>query len=164
MNIIIETIDIVGLYGPAILFFPSLILLYSTKPYFYVYITMSLINLFLNNGLKLWVREPRPQNPISYYDDNQITGAQYYGMPSGHAQSVLFSTVFVFLTTRSPHLLIWYVFISSLSIYQRWKYRRHTANQLIIGSIIGMTVAYVSFTMTKYYLETYKTLLLENNL
>lgn len=156
-NIIIEFIDIIGLYGPFILFALSIYFLYPTLSYLSVYLIVCISNSLINNILKNWIREPRPKDPISYYDDNQLTGAQMYGMPSGHAQSVIFSTVFIYLTTNSRTLLLLYVFISALSIFQRWKYRRHTIKQLLAGSIVGAIIALCSIYITKQFLEKYKT-------
>lgn len=156
MNILSSSFDLIGLYAPIILFLSSIYLLYPTLPYLYAFIFCSVLNSFINNGLKQWIREPRPKNPISYYDDIHIVGSQIYGMPSGHAQSVYFSTVFVFLVTKSIPVLLIFVFVSFLSIYQRWKYRRHSENQLLAGSLVGAFIAYTSFYITKHYLEKYK--------
>ena len=38
-------------------------------------------------------------------------------------------------------------------MYQRWKYRRHTLEQLGVGAVLGMFVAYGGYYMTKQYLQ-----------
>ena len=62
-------------------------------------------------------------------------------MPSGHGQSVGFSTAFLFLGQSSSYLLIIALFISCLTFIQRYKYRRHTIVELCIGFIIGICFA-----------------------
>lgn len=156
MNYLIELFDIIGLNGPFILFAVSIYYLYSVLPYLYAFLVCSVLNFFINNGLKEFIREPRPKSPISYYDDTTIVGTQVFGMPSGHAQSVFFSTIFVYLTTKSVSILLFFGFISAVTIYQRFRYKRHTAKQLVVGSLIGGFVGYICFYITKCYLERYK--------
>jgi membrane-associated phospholipid phosphatase len=85
--------------------------------------------------------------------DEPYDGSEKYGMPSGHAQSVFFSTTFLYLVKGSPSWLIIELFIVALSIYQRLKYRQHTLEQLFTGSAIGLLFAVFSFNITKQWLS-----------
>jgi membrane-associated phospholipid phosphatase len=113
----------------------------------------SILNYELNNILKNWIKEPRPNNPLPYIDDHLIKGAQIYGMPSGHAQIISFTIVFMILTKRPVYLILFSSFIGMLTLIQRWKYRRHTIEQLIGGTIVGSFFAYFIFWITEFYLQ-----------
>ena len=73
-----------------------------------------------------------------------------FGMPSGHAQSIFFSIVYLYNLKHSIPLLFSNLFIASLTLYQRWKYRRHTVEQLASGSVIGGLFAWAVYSLEKY--------------
>ena len=77
-------------------------------------------------------------------------------MPSGHAQTVFYPLIYLYLVKQNMYLLFIESFVAILTVYQRWNYRRHTPKQLLIGSIIGSFVGYVGFNMTNYFLKTKK--------
>jgi membrane-associated phospholipid phosphatase len=115
------------------------------------YTLFFIANTLINNVLKDIIREDRPTGQI-YLNEHDVipnTGINKYGMPSGHAQSTGYSITFSYLVVQSPSLLIISVFIGSLTIYQRFKYRRHTIIQLIVGLAIGSLIAIVSYEVTK---------------
>jgi phosphatidylserine synthase len=92
----------------------------------------------------MWVREERPSNPIPFSSLEKYTGEQFYGMPSGHAQSVGFS--FVFLSLLEGYYSWWLYIITAimgLTCIQRWKYRRHTVEQIIVGLFFGGMFAWI---------------------
>ncbi len=127
-------------------------------PYLYSYINFLIINEFINRILKSSFREPRPKNTIVFNDYifnsfDKYTGSQIYGMPSGHAQSIFYSISFLYLTTKSPILLIISLFIAALTLYQRWKYRNHTVAQLVMGSIVGTLFGSIVYYFINKYLH-----------
>ena len=67
--------------------------------------------------LKEIIREPRPNDQRFMLFENK---EDVYGMPSGHAQSIFYSTTFLYLTTASYYLLIISLFVCALTIYQRY--------------------------------------------
>ena len=140
-----ELIDNVGFFGPIILFGFGIYTLRTRRIYLIIYAIFFVLNGLLNRVLKMWIREPRPDNSqfINEYDVND--GAEQYGMPSGHAQSVAYSVVFLFLATGSVRILSSTLFLSALTIYQRWAYHRHTEAQLGIGALIGSVVGTIAF-------------------
>jgi membrane-associated phospholipid phosphatase len=99
-------IDIIGISGPLILFIISVIYLWKQK-YIYGYLLFYIINSFINNLLKISIKEPRPTNNIN----EKYTEIHKYGMPSYHAQSVVFSLVYLYLVNKSTFLLIIEIFI-----------------------------------------------------
>jgi membrane-associated phospholipid phosphatase len=112
--------------------------------------------------LKQVFREPRPPNPLPFVDSNDLIGNNYYGLPSGHAQSVFFSLTFLYQVMKpgsnSDTIFTLYIMscITVLTLYQRWKYRRHTIKQLIVGAIVGALFAWTLVFITKTYLHKYK--------
>ena len=129
--------DNFGYYGPLLLLITTICLVWSRTRLLLLYISFFIINSFLNKILKLLIREPRPQGQIIFNDHELSTGSEEYGMPSGHAQSVAFSSMFSYLITKSPKILMGTSFISAMTIYQRYKYKRHTIGQLFVGTILG---------------------------
>jgi membrane-associated phospholipid phosphatase len=116
----------------------------------------------MNMLLKQIFREPRPQNPMTFIDSNDMIGNNYYGLPSGHAQSVFFSLTFFYKVIKpasnSNTIFILYIMscICILTLYQRWKYRRHTIKQLLFGAVVGTFFAWTLVFITKTYLHSYK--------
>jgi membrane-associated phospholipid phosphatase len=99
--------------------------------------------MVVNKSIKLWVRQPRPTGGKSILGE-VYGGADEYGMPSAHAQSVLYSTIFLYLAKGDVVWLLSGLGIAVLTIYQRWSYRRHTIAQLFVGAVCGCVVAYIA--------------------
>ena len=144
---IIYGLDLIGLFGPVILFIASILQLWGNGIYWTLGIVVFCINIFINIGLKQWIREPRPVGGqiMTIYDT--YTGVLDYGMPSGHSQMAFGLVTFVYLVKQSFSNLIGGLWIISLTIYQRWKYRRHSIEQLAVGAVVGILVAYISYTL-----------------
>ncbi len=143
-------IDNIGFYGPFLIGFIDIISLWFRKMYLISYISFQILNLFINIILKHIIQEPRPSGQIYLNEHDTVdSSASKYGMPSGHAQSVAFSITYTYLVIHSPVILIINSFIGVLTIYQRYKYRRHTISQLIIGLITGSIVAMLSYETAK---------------
>ena len=142
----IHQIDLIGFYGPLIIGLINCAYLWRRKIFLITYVLFFIVNSFINGVLKNIIQEPRPTGQIylNEYDIVQNTAPSKYGMPSGHAQSTGYSITFLYLVVHSPALLIITAFIGSLTVYQRFKYRRHTIPQLIFGLAIGSLVAIIS--------------------
>ena len=151
-----KILDAIGFFGPYIILLIGIILLWKQSKYFYGYLLFHVINTFINKLIKLVVREPRPNNGknIMEFEQNIYEGSEEYGMPSGHAQSCFYSITYLYLVKENPVWLIIELFIAGLTIYQRWNYNRHTAKQLIVGSIIGALIGWMSVTLINKYLTT----------
>ena len=151
---LIKGIDHIGYQGPIITSLITFMSLLEKPIYLSVFIIGSFLNYLINNELKMIIKEPRPNDPIPFIDDHLIKGPQIYGMPSGHAQIVSFAVMFLILTKRPFYLIISSLFIFSLTLIQRWKYRRHTIEQLAVGSITGSFLSYGCVYFTDSYLQT----------
>ena len=146
--------DTIGFFGPLILLPITILKLLHRFPYLIGYLVGFFVNTTINRYIKSTVKEPRPDGGRSVFTWEHYTGAEKYGMPSLHAQSVIYSTAFLYFTTGSQSWLVLNLFIAALTLYQRWYYKRHTIQQLIIGSGLGVIIAWISWKMTFLYLRT----------
>jgi membrane-associated phospholipid phosphatase len=143
INQIVKTFDTIGFYGPLIVMGLIIIDLFSQPKYNWIYVVFVVVNEFVNRGLKLMVREPRPDGRIPFSDHESYTGASKYGMPSGHAQSIGFSLMYLWLVRTMDASWIICSFIGALTLYQRWKYRNHSIIQLLVGLLCGCGFGWV---------------------
>ena len=155
----LEGFRLIGENGPFILITANILLL-QQKPHFqYYYIIFIFINTIVNTILKQCIKEPRPpmDRPtfvrIHKHDQKMVRthGYRYdiYGMPSGHAENVFFSTAFNFLVFRNYTFLAFFLGCSLLTIIQRVVYNFHTIAQVIVGACVGIIVALTGIYFAK---------------
>jgi membrane-associated phospholipid phosphatase len=147
-----EIIEKIGFMGPLILLCIGIYNLWNQQKYLLSYLVFFIGNTILNKILKIIIKQKRPSDGIKIMNE-EYSGEEIYGMPSGHAQSSFFSIAFLYFVKGSPTWLIIELFIATLTIYQRWKYRQHTLEQLFTGSLVGVGFAYFSFYLTKQWLS-----------
>jgi membrane-associated phospholipid phosphatase len=72
-------------------------------------------------------------------------------MPSAHATLAAFSVIYfyLFLGKWTDPVFIVSMIIYGLTLYQRWKYRRHTILQLFAGTVLGVTVGVIGSLQNK---------------
>lgn len=148
-----------GAYGPIILIILSWYLLWDNKNLFFYYTVGIFANSILNLIFKGIIQEPRPM-----FDNKKVrllrthgkeafyqNGIPFdiFGMPSGHAQTSLFSTVFVYLALKKTNILYIYIPLTLLTCYQRVKFEYHTVSQIIVGSITGASFAYFVYQLAR---------------
>jgi membrane-associated phospholipid phosphatase len=139
--------DLLGFYSffvvSGIIFFTF----YRRVALLFVYFIGFMINFYVNHWLKTWIQDPRPNNPISMVivdDSSMYLGAEKYGFPSGHAQLVFYAISFLyFVNKKITRTWIVCLFMGFLTIYQRLKYRRHTIEQLLAGTLIGIITGWI---------------------
>jgi membrane-associated phospholipid phosphatase len=137
-----------GKVGPLILFFTSSYLLFDKSNLLYYYICGFFFNAILNLVLKGLIKEPRPSEDPKLFNIalkhsirfRFVNGYPHdiFGMPSGHAQSAFFSTIFIYLALKDIGITLFYLFISLLIMYQRVLFNRHTVTQVFAGAIVGI--------------------------
>lgn len=149
-------LDSIGHYGPIIVFAITVYNILYMKYYLWIFLLLTLINYKINEILKLYILEPRPKNQKNFIDNDALIGAHFYGMPSGHAQGISFSIIYLYLVKKSLPLLYLTLFIGFLTLYQRWKYNRHTVEQLGIGSMVGLSLGYIAYHLTNYMIHYYQ--------
>jgi membrane-associated phospholipid phosphatase len=145
-----------GEFAPRILLFLTAFLLWNKRNMGFFYFLGYFMNSILNSVLKGIFQQPRPSENIEKFNammkhgkldifKNQGVPFDIFGMPSGHAQSCLYSTTFMFLVLRRIDLLLLYLFLSGIAIWQRVQYKFHTPFQTIVGSIFGIIFGYGLF-------------------
>lgn len=116
-------------YGPLLLIGFSWFLLDNITVYTIGLVMNSLLNLIL----KMFFQELRPKIRNKF---------DKFGMPSGHTQTSLYSTIFVFLTIKKKEWLYLYLFISLIIMVQRVVCNYHTVMQVIVGAMVGSIFGY----------------------
>ena len=159
MNILHNLFYEIGGYGNSILIVLSLYLLWDQNNLLFYYIVGNIINFTLNNVLKGIIQEPRPSfnskefnlalknNKRFIYKDG--LPFDFFGMPSGHSSSVIFSTIFIYLSLRKTKWLYVYLIISAIVIYHRVYFNFHTISQVVAGVFVGAIVAYFIFQLAE---------------
>lgn len=122
--------------------------------YAIAYVILSTINIVFNRVLKRIYNQPRPtvSTDDKTYDD-------YYGMPSGHAQHILFTLVFL-VFVRPSWIVFWLCLtVGVFGVVERYANRRHSIEQLFVGGIIGgifAVVSVIAFRKLLFFLEKEK--------
>lgn len=138
----IDILDNLGFFGPFILIGYSIIVLWSNIIYFKIYITLIIINICLSHFIKFLLKEPRPNDEgIMINRFEIVSGIEEYGMPSGHAQLSVFTTIFLFKIINSLNILIGCAVVCYFIFYQRYVKKRHSINQIFVGGLIGAIIA-----------------------
>jgi membrane-associated phospholipid phosphatase len=146
-----NSLDVIGFNGGLISFFINIFGLWKQQTYLWFYFIFIFMNEYLNQILKLIIREDRPNDykKMTDINVNAYSGAHVYGMPSGHSQSVFFSATYLWLVIESFPILMIQLFICSLTLYQRWKYKKHSVSQLVVGAFVGILFANVTYYLIK---------------
>jgi membrane-associated phospholipid phosphatase len=155
-------IDLIGFYGPWIQGIINVTQLITQQYYLIGYLIFAYINVFTNKWLKLHYKEPRPSNkeesgiPIKIEDPDifGMPNADIYGFPSGHAQQLVYSVFYLYFVKRSPLLLFLGIFLTGLTVYQRWNFKRHSIKQLAYGSLIGALMGYIGYFITSRVIKS----------
>jgi len=154
----------IGKYSPGILIVISVYLLWNKGNLCFYYLIGFFINMVLNLVLKGIFQHPRPSEDLEKFNAMVKQGKRFifkdngipydiFGMPSGHVQSCMFSTIFVFLSLKKPNIFILYLFITAITVYQRVKYNHHTLGQTFVGGICGFIIGYIIFVLAKQSLK-----------
>jgi membrane-associated phospholipid phosphatase len=149
----------IGGNGPIILNFLSIYLLRDKNNLLFYYIIGAFVNAILNLILKGIFQQPRPSEDYDKFNLALKNGKRFifkngvpldvFGMPSGHAQAALYSTVFIYLALQKTNILYLYLLFSLLIITQRVIYNHHTVFQVIVGAFIGALFGYFVFSLVE---------------
>ena len=155
INILKNLFYYFGSSGPIILYILCLKFLWSKPNLFFYYNVGIFGNTILNYILKGIIKEPRPSEDIRQFNIALNNGTRLifkngiphdiFGMPSGHSQSVFFSTIFLFLSIKNKKLLYFCLFICAITMAQRVAFEFHTLLQVIFGAITGSGFGYFVF-------------------
>lgn len=148
----------IGFFSEIIMPIMVVFLLYSKWFSISIFFIGYIINALFNIVLKRFIRDKRPLKPIPFLADEkfQKSGAQYYGMPSGHSQNVFYCIAYLFYSI--PKQIDWVLLsfiIGLLTIWERYVFHNHTIRQLVVGSILGFLIGSISFSIGKYIQKDY---------
>ena len=149
----------IGNYGPYLLLIVTIYLLWSKQKLLFYYLVGFLVNALLNIFLKYIFKQPRPSDDTNLFKISLKTGNEsifknkipfnIYGMPSGHAQTTFYSTIFIWFALKNKKIFTLYFLFSLFVIYQRIYFSYHTVIQVIAGSLIGCGFAYCVYLMSQ---------------
>ena len=152
-----QLFNYIGGYGPGLLGIASIILLWEKLTLLRYYAVGFFFNTLLNFVLKGIFQQPRPSVDEKLFNASLKHGTRFiykdgipsdlFGMPSGHSESVLYSTFYVFFALRNYTSTFIYLVFSLITIVQRVYFNHHTVTQVIIGSIIGAAFAYLVYLL-----------------
>ena len=163
MTIFMNLLNEVGEHGPFILSVLTIYLLWDRNNLLFYYLIGLVCNFILNIVLKGIIQQPRPcfnskefqlalrNNKRYVYKDG--LPFDIFGMPSGHAESVLYSTMFIFLALRKKNWLYVYLFICIITFIQRVVFKYHSVPQILVGAPIGALLAYLIYTLAEKKLK-----------
>jgi membrane-associated phospholipid phosphatase len=148
-----------GEFGPFILFIISCFLLRNKETLLYYYNIGFFLDNIINIVLKGIFQQPRPSQDIKQFNLAINNGKRFifkdgvpfdiYGMPSGHAQSSFYSTIFIYLSFKNNNILFMYIVVCIIILSQRVVYKFHSILQVIIGSIIGLLLGYYGYYISQ---------------
>lgn len=157
MEMLSELFNEFGSFGPLILIFISMYLLWNKHNLFFYYTVGIFIDNIINLILKGLFLQPRPSIDKKDFDLALKHGKRFifkdgmpydmFGMPSGHSQSSFFSTVFVYLSLKKNNIAYIYLTISLLTMLQRVVYNHHSVLQVCVGATIGSITGYSFYSI-----------------
>jgi len=152
---VLEIFNKIGGYGPLILIFLSWFLLWNHSNLFYYYTIGIFIDSILNLFLKGILQQPRPSEDLKTFNLALTQGKRFvfkngmphdmFGMPSGHTQSAIYSSSFIYFSLKNIKIFYFYLFISLITMAQRVTFKFHTILQIIVGIFIGIGTGYLFY-------------------
>jgi len=157
---LLQIFDNVGFYGPGLIFIIAIYLLYKTPILVTTFTIGYVLNILFNYLLKGIFRMPCPNENMKKFDAeirmNKYIDLARFGMPSGHAQTMLYSLVFVSFAllskknkvkgiNTSRNWIVLMVILSIITLTQRVYFKWHSFEQILVGSIIGALIGYGFF-------------------
>lgn len=161
-EILYTCFNYIGEHGPLILIITTIYLLKNRDNLLFYYLVGIFVNTIVNLVLKIIIKQPRPdEDPKKFalalkhfkYTFKDGIPFNIFGMPSGHAQNVLFSTIFIYLSLHNKKIFYFYLVISLLTLCQRVTSKSHTITQIMVGSFAGGLVAYFMYQMVQNKLK-----------
>jgi membrane-associated phospholipid phosphatase len=153
VSTLIYIFHLIAFIGPIILLTITTLLLWKKEVLLFYFILGAILNIALNFLLKDLFKEPRPSGNEQIIqiaiNNGKRLGSQVYGMPSGHAQTAFYCTVFIFLSLKNWKIVAFYLAMALFTCYQRYIYKEHTLWQLFVGALVGSVMATISLNTSK---------------
>jgi len=150
-----KCIDYLGYYGPYGLSVISVLILvwYNLYTLLAFFCLGWGFNSLVNFVLKVLIKDPRPYEDKHLHLLHRVTEKRIsidkFGMPSGHAQTAFYCTIFIWLSLKQVWLTLFFIIISLNTLYQRVKYKNHTTKQVIAGTFVGTIIGFLAFYLSQ---------------
>jgi len=142
----------IGAFGPILLFllvFVTIFLRGLDNLSVILLLAWTLISMVLNSMLKMIFNQARPKNSIHLNNVEKYFDNGTSGMPSGHAQFVGTQLAMSVCLGLPLWIIVYAVFQSGISLWQRYAYKKHTIEQLFAGFCIGIVYSSVICSVLK---------------
>ena len=159
MEYLYETFYHAGSYGPKMLIFVSLLLLWNKQNLLAFYLVGLVLNAIINMVLKGIIQQARPSDDpkllkIALKNGSRTIFKQgipfnVFGMPSGHSQTVFYTTFYIWFALKNNYIFLLYLLFSLLIISQRVYFEYHTVFQVFVGAIVGSIFAYFIYYLSQ---------------
>jgi len=159
IEILLNILNTFGENGNIVLIILSIFFLWEKQKLLFYYIVGYFINKLINIILKGFLKQARPTEDMRLFPValSSKKGFIYkngmpfeiFGMPSGHAQSCMYSTIFIYFALRKNIILYLYLLVSFIIILQRIINNYHTFLQVGIGCIIGGLFGYFMYRLAR---------------
>ena len=95
-------------------------------------------------------KQPRPSNGKKFLAWDVIREGSRNGMPSGHAASAIFDTLYLYHLDLVPIVpwICFAFFTFIVTVWERYYFRNHTVMQLFCGTILGIIVFYLTIEVS----------------
>ena len=155
----------IGFHGYTILTVLSLVvLIYKNNSFFIlVFLCFYFINKYINKSLKWLIEDPRPMRGVgaggvvantAFDDVRYYQGSEKFGMPSGHLQIMFYNISFLYFLYCGTELLLFSFFLACITFYQRWLFKRHSVEQLLMGAFVGSCVGAIAVESGRFLWRT----------
>lgn len=149
----------IGRYGPVILAIMTLYLTWGLDFTSKTFSVMFVMDQLVNNSIKLIFRQRRPGingqifSALAEHPNEAVNKPKYNsmtsGMPSGHAESAAFSLMFIILTFNNIYISLIFSIFFLWTCIQRVLYRKHYIDQVIVGTLIGSIMGYITHKIVR---------------
>ena len=155
----LDYIEILMVILPVSVFFLSIYLLSNKSNLLFYYVLGNFLSILINIVLKGIIQEPRPKEYIENYKAALAHGKKhlfkygltfdFFGMPSGHTQMMLFSTVFIYCALHKENIFYLYFLASFIIMVKLILLKDHTIIQVLVGAIIGSIFGYYMYYLAR---------------
>ncbi len=149
---------LLGEWGIFLLFLIAVFQLWHSTNFLAYFIVGFVINVIINTFLKALFKQPRPSNVKDLKGLLEKHGIPFcyqfgftsdlFGMPSGHAQTVAFVFVYLFLMDKTS-INIYIILLCMIILGHRVYFQYHTVAQVFVGLLSGSLVAYVFYSICR---------------
>jgi len=146
-----DIFSIIGYNAVFIALLINIIALYDQKKYLGVYLVFFAVTYQVVVTLKQMIKQPRPNGYLTMDDGGEYVKNELYGMPSGHSAFIFYSTTFLWLVKQNIPLLLIELFLCAITVYQRFIYKKHTVEQLVVGAVLGASIAAACYQIARQY-------------